>query len=134
MKITNIDYHNMDWLVKNKSYDFAVKKDQGKSQVSKQFQPKELNIQETKKRVAQELGKKIKQIAQKNYIINISIHKKTKQYVIKVIDPQTKKVIREMPWEKFLDFVAYMIESIQKEQIRHQMEEKRIYQNIRKVK
>ncbi len=39
-----------------------------------------------------------------------SIHEKTKQIMIKVIDQETKEVITEIPPEKVLDMVAYMWE------------------------
>lgn len=39
-----------------------------------------------------------------------SIHEKTKQIMIKVIDVDTKEVIREIPPEKTLDMVAKMME------------------------
>lgn len=39
-----------------------------------------------------------------------SVHEKTKEIVIKVIDAETNKVIREIPPEKTLDMVAKMCE------------------------
>jgi len=39
-----------------------------------------------------------------------SIHKDTKQIMIKIIDAQTKEVIKEIPSEKILDMVANMCE------------------------
>lgn len=39
-----------------------------------------------------------------------SIHEATKQIMVKVIDQDTKEVIREIPPEKVLDMVAYMWE------------------------
>lgn len=39
-----------------------------------------------------------------------SVHKQTKQIIIKLIDPQTKEVIKEIPSEKILDMVANMCE------------------------
>lgn len=40
-----------------------------------------------------------------------SIHEKTKQIMVKVIDTSTKEVIREIPPEKILDMVASMCEA-----------------------
>lgn len=40
-----------------------------------------------------------------------SIHEKTKQIMVKVIDSSTKEVIREIPPEKILDMVANMCEA-----------------------
>lgn len=39
-----------------------------------------------------------------------AIHKETKQIMVKVLDKQTKEIIREIPPEKILDAVAYMCE------------------------
>lgn len=39
-----------------------------------------------------------------------SVHEKTKQIMVKVIDKQSKEVIREIPSEKILDLVAAMCE------------------------
>lgn len=41
---------------------------------------------------------------------NFSIHEKTKQIMIKIIDSETKEVIKEVPPEKILDMVATMCE------------------------
>ncbi|HHX59502.1 MAG TPA: flagellar protein FlaG [Epulopiscium sp.] len=39
-----------------------------------------------------------------------AIHKKTKQIMVKVLNSETKEIIREIPPEKVLDAVAYMCE------------------------
>ena len=40
----------------------------------------------------------------------VSIHEKTKQIMVKVIDKETGDIIREIPPEKNLDFVAKLME------------------------
>ncbi len=40
-----------------------------------------------------------------------SIHKKTKQILIKLVDSKTKEVIKEIPPEKILDAVASLCET-----------------------
>jgi len=45
-----------------------------------------------------------------NKEFEFAIHKKTKQIMVKVLDSETKEVIREIPPEKVLDAVAYMCE------------------------
>lgn len=45
-----------------------------------------------------------------NKTFEYSIHEKTKQIMVKVIDQDTKEVIREIPPEKVLDMVARMWE------------------------
>ncbi|HHX60823.1 MAG TPA: flagellar protein FlaG [Epulopiscium sp.] len=39
-----------------------------------------------------------------------AIHKQTKQIMVKVIDKETKEILREIPPEKVLDAVAHMCE------------------------
>jgi flagellar protein FlaG len=51
-----------------------------------------------------------KAISGSNRQFEISIHQKTKQIMVKVIDTDTKEVIREIPPEKLLDMVAQMWE------------------------
>ncbi len=41
-----------------------------------------------------------------------SIHEKTKEIMVKVIDTETEEVIREIPPEKILDMVAMMWEMV----------------------
>lgn len=38
--------------------------------------------------------------------LNISVHEKTKQIMVKVLDRETGEIIREVPPEKTLDFIA----------------------------
>jgi len=42
--------------------------------------------------------------------LEFSIHEKTKEIMVKVIDTETKEVIREIPPEKILDMVACILE------------------------
>lgn len=42
--------------------------------------------------------------------LEFAIHKQTKQIMVKVIDKETKEVLREIPPEKVLDAVAHMCE------------------------
>ena len=42
--------------------------------------------------------------------LRFSVHKKTKQIMIKIIDTKTEEVIKELPPEKLLDMVASMME------------------------
>jgi flagellar protein FlaG len=58
----------------------------------------------------------IQTIRQENYNsktrpqMEFSIHEKTKEIMVKVINSDTKEVIREIPQEKILDMVAKMWE------------------------
>jgi flagellar protein FlaG len=42
--------------------------------------------------------------------LKFSIHEKTKQITVKIIDNRTKETLREIPPEKILDMVAAMLE------------------------
>ncbi len=42
--------------------------------------------------------------------LKFSIHEKTKQITVKIIDNKTKETLREIPPEKILDMVAAMLE------------------------
>lgn len=46
-----------------------------------------------------------------NREFEFSIHEKTKQIMVKVIDTDTKELIKEIPPEKILDMVANMCEA-----------------------
>lgn len=52
-----------------------------------------------------------KKLAGKDKTFEISIHEKTKQIMIKVLDSTTNEVIKEIPSEKILDMVASMCEA-----------------------
>lgn len=45
-----------------------------------------------------------------NRALEFSVHEKTKEIMVKVIDTATKEVIREIPSEKILDMVANILE------------------------
>lgn len=45
-----------------------------------------------------------------NRALEFSVHEKTKEILVKVIDTETKEVIREIPSEKILDMVANILE------------------------
>jgi flagellar protein FlaG len=45
-----------------------------------------------------------------NRALEFSVHEKTKEIMVKVVDTATKEVIREIPSEKILDMVASILE------------------------
>ncbi|WP_454193543.1 flagellar protein FlaG [Paenibacillus sp. Marseille-Q7038] len=59
----------------------------------------------------EKLEKVFKAIAGPETILDINVHEKTHQIMVKVLDKETGKVIREVPPEKLVDLVATMIES-----------------------
>ncbi|KDR95811.1 flagellar protein FlaG [Peptoclostridium litorale DSM 5388] len=42
--------------------------------------------------------------------LEFSVHKKTKQIMVKIVDSNTKEVLKELPSEKILDMAAHMME------------------------
>jgi len=77
------------------------------SQMS-QFERRELPISE--KVVIDAIEKANRAISGANRKFEFSIHEKTKEIMIKVLDSDTNQVIREIPPEKILDMVAKMWE------------------------
>ena len=67
------------------------------------FKPSEKQIQEAVDSTNREFEK-----LQTN--LRFSVHKQTKQIMVKIIDSNTQEVIKELPPEKLLDMVASMME------------------------
>ncbi len=72
------------------------------------FEKKELPISE--KVVIDAIEKANRAISGANRKFEFSIHEKTKEIMVKVIDSDTNQVVREIPPEKILDMVAKMWE------------------------
>jgi len=51
-----------------------------------------------------------KALVTSNRALEFSVHEKTKEIMVKVIDTETREVIREIPSEKILDMVANILE------------------------
>ena len=102
MKITYIDYHNTSWIVKQKKYEPTLKQKTASNVGYLLVKDK------VKKEDLGKISKEIREIIKNNHIVRISIHEKTKQFIIRVLDADTKQVIREIPWEKFLDLIVAM--------------------------
>lgn len=67
-----------------------------------------LSIGEEK--LLQNISKAVKALQGPETVLDISIHDKTNQILVKVIDKDTGELIREIPPEKTLDLVAKMME------------------------
>jgi Uncharacterized flagellar protein FlaG len=72
------------------------------------FERRELPISD--KIVIDAIEKANKAISGANRRFEFSIHEKTKEIMVKVIDSETNEVVREIPNEKILDMVARMWE------------------------
>ncbi len=67
------------------------------------------NIQE--KMLINSIEKANKKFEGKDNELSFSVHEKTKQILVKIVDKQTKEVIKEIPPEKILDMIASMCEA-----------------------
>ncbi len=87
-----------------------------KTKAAVQIVPSELNEFErnvlpvSEQVVADVLEKVNRSLAGSNRRFDISIHEKTNEIMVKVIDTETDEVIREIPPEKILDMVAKLWE------------------------
>lgn len=87
-----------------------------KSKAAIQIVPSELNEFErnvlpvSEQVVADALEKVNRSLVVSNRRFDISIHEKTNEILVKVIDTETNEVIREIPPEKILDMVAKLWE------------------------
>ncbi len=78
----------------------AQTEDEGKDESKGQQQQSQMN-DDTIKQALQELTKK-----QANFISEFGIHEKTNRITVKIVDKDTKEVIKELPPEKMLDMIA----------------------------
>ena len=62
------------------------------------------------KSVIEAIEKANKKMSGQDIGFEFSVHEKTKQIVVKILNTDTKEVIREIPSEKILDMVASMCE------------------------
>ncbi len=70
----------------------------------------ELNAGISERMVINAIEKTNKLMMPANRELEFSVHEKTKQIMVKVLDSSTKEVIREIPSEKILDMVANALE------------------------
>lgn len=93
---------------KNSSQDQKIQLDTLSLSRMTNFDKRELPVSE--KVVIDAIERANKAINGPNTQFEFSIHKETKQIVVKVIDSDTNQVIREIPPEKTLDMVAKLWE------------------------
>ena len=114
MKVLDTLYSNLGDLVKLKKEPTPLppKDLQKKTSIKK---TKGDSIEST---AQQQMEKALKKLGHDNYAVNITFHKKAKMYVIKIIDTETKKVVKEAPLEKILDMISSIEDSIKYKQIK----------------
>lgn len=82
-----------------------------KEDVVKESENKEENVSfPGEKKLIEAIEKKEKELLGANTSLKFSIHEKTKQVIVKIIDDETKKVVKEIPPEKIIDMIADMCE------------------------
>ncbi len=72
--------------------------------------PEESRIALSEKMVIGAIERANKAMVASNRALEFSVHAGTKEIMVKVIDTETKEVIREIPSEKILDMVANILE------------------------
>ncbi|WP_353092985.1 flagellar protein FlaG [Tissierella praeacuta] len=87
----------------------------GEMRIPRQMKQNEQPIYREDKRFSEEDAIDLIEKANKDFVaydrrFEFSIHEKTKEIMVKVIDVTTEEVIRELPPEKILDMVAAMWE------------------------
>ncbi|WP_282938801.1 flagellar protein FlaG [Paenibacillus sp. RC67] len=60
--------------------------------------------------IVRAIERAFKAIQGPNTTVEVSVHEQTKQIMVKVLDQDTGKIIREVPPEKILDLVANMMQ------------------------
>lgn len=108
MKIQSIEYNNFVEIVKEKINLDSIKPHIGKIIKKSETKAKSVN----KRELLEKINKFFKKVKEHNLSVSISFHQETKTYVIKVIDNETKQVVREAPLEKILDMISFMEEKV----------------------
>ncbi len=114
VKTQNIEHHNDS--VNTDNNPKTETKDQNNPKDNKNVLTMNLSGYEKKERpisdkaVVEAIEKANKAITGAKTQFEFSIHEKTKEIMVKVIDSETQEVIREIPPEKILDMVAKMWE------------------------
>ncbi|WFD10031.1 flagellar protein FlaG [Tepidibacter hydrothermalis] len=84
---------------------------QGKEDVVKQSEKKEENVSfPGEKKLIEAVEKANKDLVGANSHLKFSIHEKTKEIMIKIVDNDTDEVIKELPPENIVDMIAEMCE------------------------
>ncbi len=111
----------MDATSTNITFDFPASKSAGDSlpnaQKSDTANDKDPNIQNTPdkidypEKIAREAAERLNRMLEGlNRRISVSVHEKTHEIMVKVVDNITGEVVREIPPKKILDMVANMME------------------------
>lgn len=108
MRIDSMDAINRLNQLDGMSSQQKTKTNSPENEPIQQEQGNSVSISE--KTVINAIEKANKAISFSNRQLEFSVHEKTKEIMVKVIDSETKEVIREIPPEKILDMVANLLE------------------------
>lgn len=113
MEISRINVINSGNSGADRAFEIAVKKPASADTAKVDTATLDKAMTTTDNKITEDFLQKViervnKQLRGTNREFNYSIHEKTGQYMIKVLDQDTKEVIREIPPEKVLDAVAKM--------------------------
>lgn len=79
--------------------------------VDEKTTPEETKVTQVSERVIiGAIEKANKALVTSNRALEFSVHEKTKEIIVRVVDTETKEVVREIPSEKILDMVANILE------------------------
>lgn len=113
-KMVNIGSKNdspaLDDTVKVKKTEVPAKVSQTDVKVMPIHDGEKKEFTVAEKTVIEAIEKANKAIIGSNRKFEFSIHEKTKEIMVKVVDTDTNKIIKEIPNEKILDMVAKMWE------------------------
>lgn len=103
---------NIQFSLSGNSFQTTVlSQGSNQSNLYKEIQPAEENVVNLPNHFQQErLEKVFKALAGPETVLDINIHEKTHQIMVKVLDKETGELIREVPPEKLVDLVATMME------------------------
>ncbi len=82
-----------------------------RSGISRSLKPAgsvEKSMKGLKKRIFEALEDKFKPYLEKNYVLKLRFDERARVYIIKIVDPSTNQVVREMPLEKVLNMILSM--------------------------
>lgn len=111
MQVESVSTLKTPELANNKDYEAEINKEQLHNDNKKDtFVDESQRIKMDESKIIQTIESANDEIQIYNRSLKFSIHEKTKEIMVKVIDTETEEVIREIPPEEILDMVAKLWE------------------------
>ncbi len=108
MRVESTDASNTAVDIQNRMSTERIEQNFGKD--SSFVQDRKIGNKLSEKTVIDAIEKANKAIVISRRQLEFNIHDQTKEIMVKVIDTETKEVVREIPPEKVLDMVANILE------------------------